>query len=87
MRCEELKSSQYLLDFLYDNDAKSFAKIAKDAEKLMGPKKLDEYITASGLAKVQVSAATTQFSMKMPDYVDSYRILYQELIDCSAEVH
>jgi len=23
----------------------------------------------------------------MPDYVDSYKILYQELMDCAAEVH
>jgi hypothetical protein len=52
MRSEELKHSQFLLDFLFEQDLKNFAKIMKDSEKLMGPRQINEYVVANGLAKV-----------------------------------
>jgi hypothetical protein len=52
MRSEELKNSQFLLDFLYEQDAKNFMKIMKDSEKLVGARKLDEYTTTTGIARV-----------------------------------
>jgi hypothetical protein len=55
MRSEELKNSQFLLDFLFEQDSKAFAKLQKDVEKFgqtRGPSRLDEYLTASGLASV-----------------------------------
>jgi regulator of sigma D len=86
MRSEELKSSQFLLDFLFETDFKVFAKILKDSEKILGPKKLDDYVTANGLARVLPSASTTQFCLRMPDYIDSHKLLYQEMIECASEV-
>jgi hypothetical protein len=79
MRSEELKNSQFLLDFLFEQDSKAFAKLQKDVEKFgqtRGPSRLDEYLTASGLASVQPSSSTTQFCVRMADYIDSHRILH-----------
>lgn len=87
LRSEELKHSQFLLDFLFEEDLKNFVKVVKDSEKLLGPRQINEYVTNNGLAKVQYTTSSTQFCLKMPDYIDSYKILYQELMDCSAEVH
>ena len=38
MRSEELKHSQFLLDFLFEEDLKNYAKVVKDSEKLLGPR-------------------------------------------------
>ena len=59
MRSEELKSSQFLLDFIYEVDTKAFAKSVKEAEKIKGPRQLDEYIIGNGQAKVQATAVST----------------------------
>lgn len=49
VRSEELKTSQFFLDFLYEQDAKNWAKIVKDAnENIKSPKSLEEYITVNG---------------------------------------
>ncbi len=49
VRSEELKTSQFFLDFLYEQDAKNWAKIIKDAnEKIKTPKSLEEYTTVNG---------------------------------------
>jgi hypothetical protein len=53
VKSEELKSSQFFLDFLYEQDQKIWAKIMKDAnDKIKAPKSLEEYITLNGQAKV-----------------------------------
>jgi hypothetical protein len=48
MRSEELKSSQFLLDFLYETDSKAFAKCMKEADKIKGPRNLEDYILSTG---------------------------------------
>lgn len=83
-RSEELKSSQFLLDFLFEADHKAWAKSLKDTERIKGPRTLEEYSTLNGQARVQASAAGTQFCLKMLDYADSYKILYTEMLDSAA---
>ena len=52
-RSEEIKSSQFLLDFLYEVDVKNWAKIMKDANDIIkAPRTLQEYMTVNGQAKV-----------------------------------
>ena len=87
MRSEELKSSQFLLSFVHETDPKVFSKIMKDAEKSKAPRGLEEFTLAEGEAKCHPSTASTQFCLKMPDYVETYRLLYQEMMDCAEEVH
>jgi deoxyadenosine/deoxycytidine kinase len=47
-RCEEFKASQFLLDFLFDQDLKNFQKAQKDADKAKYPRQIEEYITFKG---------------------------------------
>ena len=52
-RSEEIKSSQFILDFLYEVDVKNWAKIMKDANDIIkAPRTLQEYMTVNGQAKV-----------------------------------
>ena len=88
VRSEELKTSQFLLDFLFEQDTKNWNKAVKDArEKIKSPKSIEEYITSNGQAKVQVSASATNFCLRNLDYADSYKILFQEMIDCASEIN
>jgi hypothetical protein len=41
MRCEELKSSPFLVQWLTNEDPKDFPKVMKAAEKAKGPKGID----------------------------------------------
>jgi len=59
IRSEELKSSQFLLDFLFEQDHKAWSHQIKEAEKIKGPRYLEEYATPTGQARVQASAAAT----------------------------
>ena len=52
VRSEELKSSQFLLDFLFEQDFKAWANAVKEAEKIKGPRTIEEYATPNGQARV-----------------------------------
>jgi hypothetical protein len=51
-RSEELKSSQFLLDFLFESDFKAWNLAVKEAEKIRVPRTLEEYATPNGQARV-----------------------------------
>lgn len=59
----------------------------KEADKIKAPRSLDEFVTITGEVKVQAAASGTQFCLKMTDYADSYKMLYQEMIDSATEVN
>jgi hypothetical protein len=47
---------------------------------------LEELMTYKGQAKVQMTANSAAFCSKDIDYVDSYQILYKEIIQCAKEI-
>lgn len=47
-RSEELKNSQFLLDFLSETDLKNFQKSQKEADKAKYPKAIEEFVTYRG---------------------------------------
>jgi len=47
-RSEELKHSQFLLDFLTETDSKNFSRIMKEVDKVKQPRGIEEYVTALG---------------------------------------
>lgn len=51
-RSEELKTSQFLLDFLYEKDINGFSKIQKEADKAKYGKSIEEFITYKGTASL-----------------------------------
>jgi len=53
VRCEEIKTSQLLLDFVFESDNKNWAKVIKEAnDKFKAPRNLEEYVTSNGQARV-----------------------------------
>lgn len=86
-RCEELKSSKFLVEFLSETDVKKFQKAHKEFEKIKYGRYLPDLTTAKGEAKVKMTANSAAFCTKMFDYVDSYQILYKEIIECAKEIN
>lgn len=90
-RCEELKTSKFLLIFLSEPDIKVFQKAQKDAEKIKDQIKnrpFEDLVTLSGNAKIflQPSSSGAKFCNNLTDIVDNYQILYREIINCSKEL-
>lgn len=79
-RCEELKASLYVVKFLTIEDKKQWEAMQKDSEKAKFSKMLEDLITYKGQAKVQMGANSAAFCSKNIDYVDSYQILFKEII-------
>lgn len=53
-------------------------------EKVKFGKELSELITESGYADVKLKGNSgEEFSNRMIDYIDSYEILYSEIIGCA----
>mmetsp|Transcript_49025 Transcript_49025/g.36100 ORF Transcript_49025/g.36100 Transcript_49025/m.36100 type:complete len:106 (-) Transcript_49025:25-342(-) len=86
-RSETLKASNFLVDFLQVDDLKLFQKIVKDQEKVKYGKALTDLVMQTGQARVQPTEQASKFSGKMLDYIDSYQILYKEIVECSKEIH
>ena len=52
-RSEEIKTSQLLLDFVFEADRNNWAKVIKEAnDKYKAPRNLEEYMTSNGQARV-----------------------------------
>lgn len=86
-RSEELKSSFYLIEFVTQIDTKKFGKDSKNHLKQNFGKQLSDLVTKTGSVKVQMGSDSAAFCSRMGDYVDSYEILYKEMIDCSKEIN
>ena len=61
--------------------------MVKEAEKAKVPKTIEEFVTYSGQAKVQMTTNSSAFCTKFLDYADSYQVLYRELIECAKEIN
>jgi hypothetical protein len=59
---------------------KKFQFQSKEAEKIKYGTSLSDLITETGYADVKLTSSIEDFSAKMIDYVDSYEILYEEII-------
>lgn len=51
-KSEELKTSQFLVDFLSETDLAAFSKACKEIEKNKFGKSIEDFITFAGQAKV-----------------------------------
>jgi len=75
-RCEELKSSLFLISFLETKDLKEWQKSIKIYEKAKYGRSMCELITKEGEAGVQLIQNSSVFATKMQNFADSYQILY-----------
>jgi hypothetical protein len=87
MRCEELKGSTFLVDWLTEQDAKEFLKIIKKEEKVKFVKGLNNVQSIQGRVPGGMISTSAVFCSKMTDFIDSYQILYSEVIDCAKDIN
>ena len=87
MRCEELKGSTFLVDWLTEQDAKEFLKIIKKEEKVKFVKGLNNVQSIQGRVPGGMISTSAIFCSKMTDFIDSYQILYSEVIDCAKDIN
>ena len=86
-RCEEFKSDKFLLQWLQNDDQKEFSKIMKTADKFKYVKKMENVVTPTGSVPCQMISHGAVFCSKMTDFVDSYEILYTEVIKCAKDIN
>lgn len=90
-RCEELKTSKFLLTFLSEPDIKVYQKYQKEAEKIkdiIKNRPFEELVTLSGHAKVIIvpNSACSRFCTNLNEIAENYQILWRETINCSKEL-
>jgi hypothetical protein len=71
-KSEELKTSQFLVDFISETDPAAFTKACKEIEKAKFGKSIEDFITFAGQAKVQMATASSSFCSQMNSYADLY---------------
>lgn len=86
-RSEELKSSGFLTEFLTQQDYKAFTLRVKAEEKNKWSRAIPDAVLEDGEANVAMIQNSSVFCSKMSAYVDSYQILYQEVIDITKEIN
>ena len=87
MRSEELKSYSFLVEWLTNEDVKEFTKSQKNQEKLKQAKAMADVKSMKGLVPSQMISNSAVFCTKMADFIDSYQILYSELIQCAKDIN
>lgn len=90
-RCEELKTSKFLLTFLSECDIKEFQKVVKEAYKIkehIKSRPFNDLVTLTGSAKVVIlpNSACQKFCTNLSDIAENYQILWRETISCSKEL-
>lgn len=86
-RSEEVKSDQYFCDWLQNDDAKEFTKTTKAAEKQKYVRKMENVLSVQGRVPAQMVSNSAVFCSKMTDFIDSYQILYNEVIECAKDIN
>lgn len=86
-RCEEFKSDKFLIQWLQNDDPKEFSKIMKAADKFKYVKKMENVISQNASVPCQMISHSAVFCSKMNDFVDSYEILYNEVIKCAKDIN
>lgn len=87
MRSEELKSFPFFIEWLTNENLKEFPKAMKAQEKAKQSKALADVKTESGEVSVQMVTNSAVFCSKMTDFIDSYQILYNEIIECAKDIN
>lgn len=62
-------------EFLSLADEKLFSKVMKDREKDKVPDILKNFYTVAGELKVQSTLETWQYCLKVPSFIDNYKLL------------
>ena len=75
-----------LINFLEIEDLKEFQKANKIFEKTKYGKSIVELVTEKGQAAVNMNQNAMVFCTRMTDFTDSYQILYQEIIETTAQI-
>lgn len=86
-RSETLKSCPYLVDWLKNDDVKEFKKITTAADKMKFIRAMDLVQSESGQVPGLMATNSGVFCSKMIDFVDSYYVLYQEVIECAKDIN
>jgi hypothetical protein len=86
-RSEEFKSYPFLIDFLKNEDIKEFQKIMKNEEKKKYTRSFDNIVSPQGRVPAQMISNSAVFCSKMTDFIDSYQILYNEVIECAKDIN
>lgn len=72
MRSEDLKSCQFLIQWLTNDDPKEFPKVMKSAEKQKQLKGMSVVSSFQGKVPTQMISNSAVFCSKMNDFIDSY---------------
>ena len=86
-RSEELKSSVFLVEFLTQVDQKKFTKDQKKFLKENFGRTLNDFANKNGMLRVQMDSKSAAFCSKMGDFIETYEILFKEMIECSKEIN
>lgn len=86
-RSEEFKSYPFLTEFLNNDDIKEFQKIMKNEDKKKYVRSMDNVVSMQGRVPAQMISNSAVFCSKMTDFVDSYQILYNEVIECAKDIN
>lgn len=87
VRCEQFKSNEFFQEWLHNEDVKEFAKVMKAADKYKFVKNMNCVISKDGKVPAQMIQNSAVFCSKMTDFVDSYQILYNEVIECAKDIN
>ena len=86
-RSEILKSNPYLCEWLKCDDVKEFKKTTALADKMKFMRAMDLIVSESGTVPGIMTPNSGVFCSKMVDFVDSYQILYNEIIKCTKDIN
>ena len=59
----------------------------KNQEKLKSVKGMENIKSLQGKVPAQMVSNSAVFCSKMTDFIDSYQILYQEVIECAKDIN
>ena len=80
LRNSDLKGCYFLQEFLSLTDDKLFGKVMKDREKDKQPEILKNYYSVAGEHKVQSTLETWRYCLKVPEFIDAYKVLNNDII-------
>ena len=86
-RSQEFKGDPYFEEWLQNDDAKEFTKTTKAAEKQKFIRNMENVKSVQGRVPAQMVSNSAVFCSKMTDFIDSYYILYNEVIECAKDIN
>ena len=86
-RSEHFKADPFFQEWLRCNEAKAWTKVCKEAEKQKFLRGMENIQSEQGRVPATMISNSNVFCSKMTDFVDSYQILYNEVIECAKEIN